>query len=87
MKQLILNEEGKEIGYYLMDEKDGGIQMDMLWIYEEHRGKGYGTKTVKELLEKYDFIKAPVDGTRPIQFWKRFNPKITEDFYNIHITK
>jgi predicted GNAT family acetyltransferase len=79
MKELILNEKGKEIGYmYTTYLKNNGIRVDILEIHKRYRGKGYGTKLIKRILTEFSYIKAHVDDIRAMEFWIRFNPQITK---------
>ena len=91
----IYEEEGIERGYCIIDQIQEYVLVAFLAVYEGNRGKGIGTKILKELEEKYsnkkgillevedpDFAKNENEKSiqeRRIRFYERANFQIVEN--------
>ena len=91
----IFEEEGIAMGYCIIDEIQEYVLVAFLAVFENKRGKGIGTKILKEIENKYqnkkgillevedpDFSKSEEENKlrqRRIHFYERANFKIVED--------
>ena len=81
------NELYREIGIFDGDVKVGEAEVDLkgkmlsrMVIYEGYQNKGYGTKAVKELTEKYELncLWVNADNKRAIHVYEKCGYKITK---------
>ena len=75
----IYEEEGVERGYCIIDQIQEYVLVAFLAVYEGNRGKGIGTKILKELEEKYSNKKGILLEVEDPDFAKNENQKNNQE--------
>ena len=71
----------KVVGYLLLTNNDNGKLLDELYLEEEYRNKGIGTKIIKDILNKSNIVYLWVYklNTKAISLYKRLDFQIIEE--------
>lgn len=73
--------EDLKVGYLLLSEVDGEIEIDDFYLFEEYRGKGIGTAVLKKILKNDQnyFLYVFKENEIAIHLYKVFGFKIAQE--------